>query len=610
VPKLISEIKEGVKVISFDIISHNLLSQLGIEHEQVETYIDKNDQEMIDNIVVEKTKQWYRQEGIENLLQFENLNLGSLLELEIPQYFLPIIKNFVGIIRIFEKDNPSKIIASDFLASMAKTISRHKEIVVHGKAHNKDPKLAFDRVPISVNIGKKLITFWIPRGLALKVKNIVEFITNTILNLKFDLSYNSSKETILLLDFNPMLYEDFLNELSSSKKDILLLNERIPAIWNIASFRTVKRSKSKIIQLKDLLDPNIQSKVINKQQKIKNNLQEMSSYKVLEQFFSIEGCSFWPQIKENFVNMCSKRFCEAIERYELSKQLFSRLNVKCILLLYDAAPEEKVILHAAHKYNIPALILQHGVYPQGRYMDRYASLYPFIPQNNTKHALWGKETEIQFRRWGVKHEEIILTGSPRHDSFFHTKKNCHNKGIILLALSTVFDVAYYGIDTNTFVELENTIKRVCRISLNFLDKKLIVKLHPHNNPSYDVKPLIRKMYPAVPLYQSSNILNLLRDCDVLVCIGYSTALLEGMILGKPTITIHLEFLDIEKDKVFQSGATLMVKTQKELEDAVNKVLFDKKFRAELIQRGKQFVDDYLVNQGTASQFLKKVLEDY
>lgn len=610
VPKLISEIKANVKVISFDIISHKLLSELCIEHEQVETYIDKNDQELIDNLVVEKTKQWYKQEGIESLLQFENLNLGSLLELEIPQYFLPIMKNFVGMIRIIERENPSMIIASDFLASMAKTISKNREVAVHGQTQNKDPMLTFDRIPISVHIGKKLVAFWIPRGLALKVKNMGEFITKTIFNFKLNFSRHLDEESILLLDFNPMLYDDLLNELSRSNKNILLLNERRPAIWNIDSFRSVKRSKSKIIRLKDLLDSKIQSKIMVEQQKIRNNLKEMSEHTALEEFFSIEGYSFWPQIKENFINMCLRRFYESIERYELSKQLFLQLNVKCILLMYDAAPEEKAILHAAHKFNIQAVILQHGIYAEGKYMDRYAFLYPFIPPQNTKHAVWGKDTEIHFQRWGVKREDIILTGSPRHDSFFHMKSKCQNKGIILLALSTLFDVAYYGIDTNTFVELENKIKEVCRISLNIPNKKLVVKLHPHNNPSYDVKPLIRKIYSTVPIYQSSNILNLLRDCDVLICIGYSTVVIEAMILDKPTITIPLESQDIEEEKVFQSGATLKVKTSKEFEDALKNVLFDKKFRTDLVQKGKQFVDEYLINQGTSSEFLKKLLEYY
>ena len=80
-----------------------------IDHEIIENYIHDDDQDLIDKLIIDKSHEWYRQEGISELLQFENMNLGSLLELEIAPYFLQIIKNFIGVKRVIDKENKRSV---------------------------------------------------------------------------------------------------------------------------------------------------------------------------------------------------------------------------------------------------------------------------------------------------------------------------------------------------------------------------------------------------------------------------------------------------------------------------------------------------------------------
>lgn len=608
ISKLISDIftPEKTKIISFDIITHNHLSGLNIKHEKVEDYLDENDYELIDRLSLDMSHNWYQLKKISDLLQFENINMGWLLESEITPYFLKILKNFIGVIRIIEKENPSVITGSISITSMAKIIK--KNLVIHSHIAPTDATLSFDRVCIPINIGKKLFTIWISRKYALKIKNIMEWITNKIFRFKFSIHNTSKNKSILLLDFNPMFQKTLLKKLTEINKNIILLNERRPAIWNLQSFKAVKQSKSKTIRLKDFLNIQLQHTIQHKQNFLEVNLQKLSTDNSLEEFFSVLGYSFWPTIKENFVDMCLKRFNEAIERFYLSKELFTKIHIDSILVYFAVAPEEKIILHAARGFEIPGIILQHAAYPQSRHMERFFKLFSYVPPPGLKHAVWGKETENYFLQLGVNNNDIMLTGSSKHDEYFHIKNKCTNGKYILLASSVISEHESYGLNTNIFIEFENIIREVCKTCNNIPDKKFIVKLHPGQPTLYDVRPIIHSIDPKISIYKTKDILDLLKNCEVAVFIGPSTSILEAMILDKPTITFRIEPQWYYDDKIFQSGATLLVSTQKEFEIAINEILSNTEFRNKLIQKGKKFVNDYMVNQGNASDIIVSMMK--
>ena len=72
-----------------------------------------------------------------------------------------------------------------------------------------------------------------------KFLNFFETIIHKFFNLKVNPdSYNT--KSILLLDFNPIIYESLFKELSNIKKNIILLNQRRPAIWNMESLKIIR----------------------------------------------------------------------------------------------------------------------------------------------------------------------------------------------------------------------------------------------------------------------------------------------------------------------------------------------------------------------------------
>lgn len=602
---ILSKIKDKPKIISLDIFSHDELLKQAIIHEKLEDYLDKNDEELINKLMLIKSHEWYTQKEISNLLQFENMNLGWLLELEITPYFLKILKNFLGIIRIINKENPSMIISSDFLISMARSIIKDKKIKLESHFSDKPEGLSFDKVGIPICLGKKTFTFWISRKHALKIKFFIESVTNSF----FSFNHKSQKESILLLDFNPTIYNKFLKELSRINREIIILNERRPAIWNYESLKIIINSNVKILRLKNFLNKKTKLTILKRQKELEINIQKFFESDIHEDFFSVEGYSFWPSIKDHFISICLERFNEAIERFELSKELFSKLNITSFLTLYPSAPEEKMLIHCAQKFKIPGIVLQHGLHPQSSHLDTFLKVFPYLPTTGMKYAAWGAEFKNYLCTIGVSAEDIILSGHPKYDEFFQIKNNCKNNGTILLASSILSEMEYSGINTTIFEQFKKILENICIITTKIPNKKLIVKLHPGQPTSYDVKPIIYGVNPSTPIFKNINILDLMKNCDVLVSIGPSTVLLEAMILNKPTITYPVEPQWWYEDKIFQSGATIIVKTPKEFEDAINKILFDKQFRNSLIEKGKKFVEQYLTNPENSSKFLATYLKN-
>jgi glycosyltransferase involved in cell wall biosynthesis len=596
------------KIISCDVFSHEKLLQQKIDHDVIENYILDDDQKLIDELIIKKSHEWYDQDGISEFLKFENMNLGSLLELEIAPYFLEIIKNFIGIKRVMEKENPSEIKSSTLISLIVKSFIKDKEIKLNSYNSLKGSALTFDRVAIPIKFGNKFFTIWISRNFAIKIKNLVEFVTNLI--FKFNFSNISKRKSIILLDFNPMVCGDFLKNLSQLNRNIVLLNQRRPAVWNLESLKNVKKSNSKIIKLETFLNSKYSFIIKQKQKELQQNLQKMFlNDTALIEFFSIDKISFWPCIKDNFIEMCSERFNEIIKKFILSKELIKKLNPSCMIFLYDSPPEEKTFINAADEFNIPGIILQHGLLTK-RDTGTLTSLLPFIPPNGIKHGLWGSESEKMWHEMGVNNKDILLIGNPRYDELFKMRDKCKNKNIILLGTSILPELAYSSIDTNMLIKFKNILKGICKTSVNIPNKQLIIKLHPGQHSSYDIQPTIKEIDPSISIYKNNNVVELLKDCEVFIYIGYSTVLLEAMILNKPTITFKIGPDWDYDDEIFKSGSTILVTNMVEFENALKKILFDEIFRNQLLERSKRYIEKCFVNQGNSSQYLKNILKDY
>ncbi len=516
------------------------------------------------------------------------------------------MKKFVGTIRVIEKQKPEIVVTSLPLSRIVKTLSETIQVVSINTSE-KAPELFFDKIEIKLNLGKKPITFRISRKNFLIVKKITEKIISTLFKLKPNLK-NHSQESILLLDFNPILYGDMLTELAKTKKQIILLNQRRPAITNFKSLNIVKNTNCKILLLDDLIDKGIMLEIETEKNRMQKKLEELWNNDVFNQIFSIEGYSIWGTIRTSFSNICLSRFMECIYKIQLTKKLFDTITIQSILEWAHTAVEEKIIIIEANKNKIPIVTLQHGIMTLNEKFAPFRSVMPYYPSNGAKMAVWGKLMNEFNLNSGIKESELIISGSPKHDSFFK-KTNKVKGGKILIAGTSFVDINCSGNDTEAYEKFENMIKTICNKAKQIPDKELIVKMHPA--PLYfDVKKIIQSVDPSIPIYNEKDLLTLLEMSDVVITLNYSTVIMDAMILGIPTITIIIENQGYEDEIPIKNGSTLCVHNPEDFEKALHDILYDDKLRNELILKGKEYVNFCFSNQGTASHYLSKIMSEY
>ncbi len=353
----------------------------------------------------------------------------------------------------------------------------------------------------------------------------------------------------------------------------------------------------------------LEAKIFSENNILKNRLDHLwEKEEYFKTIFMINEESFWEIIKKDFIEIVTERSMESVKRLILLNELFDKINVHSILDWAHLGMEEKLVSHIANKKKIPIFCLQHGVMTLNSSMTKYLPIMPVLPSNNTKMLVWGKSMENYILQHDIKKEDVRITGSPRHDRFFNQKNKVKNDGYVLIASNSFFHINFNGTDSRAFRNLEISLRKILLILKSTPNKKPIIKLHPAEY--FHIKHLIKKIDSTIPIYQHEDILPLLQSCDSMISLNYSTVLLDALILNKPTMVILTEKQNFEEEELIKNKATLCVSDLNNLENDLNKLLFDDEIRTNLINNGNQFVDNYLSNHGTASKYLVKILSNH
>ena len=106
----------------------------------------------------------------------------------------------------------------------------------------------------------------------------------------------------MLLDFNPERYEHLLLELSKLNHNIILLNQRRPAVWNKNSLKIIRKTNTFVINLNNFSNKSEIKKIDLLKQSFLKNLHNIPlDNEEITQFFSIQQRTFWNIIKDNFI---------------------------------------------------------------------------------------------------------------------------------------------------------------------------------------------------------------------------------------------------------------------------------------------------------------------
>ena len=599
-------LNDNLLVVSFDFESHKSLNENNIKHKLVEEYFSEGDKKEIDDLALNLGTNWYKDKQIERIINYEGLNLGKLVELEMPSYFFKYLKRIIGIKKIIEKENPKKIISYS-LDRYLKSICKNYDIDLVLLKNNIPLNLFFDTIEIPLNLGFTTRNIKLSRKNYFRLKKVVDKSFILISKTKFNKKVLQNKESILLVDFNTKLYEDFLKSFPNSDKNIIILNQRKPTIWDFKTLQIIKNSNCKILSIKDFE---------NKVTKNKNKLEQTILNKKLKQMLSEENSmsnicshnqeSFWNIIKDEFLEIIIKRFSESIERLILIDKMFNEMNIKSVLDWAHTGTEEKEISFHANKKGISIFCVQHGIMTLNTKFEKYHSIMPVLPSNNSKLLVWGKIMENYLLEHKIDSEQITIVGSPRHDRFFK-KKISKNNNTILIASNLFFHYNFEGNDTRAYDRFELYLKKILKYIKKNSNKKPIIKLHQSEYLNGEISKIIKKIDSTITIYQHEDILDLIEKVDTVISLNYSTVLLDGLILNKPTMVILPEKQNFEEEQIIKRNAVLAVSNVSELEIKLEQILSDNNIRENLILNGKQFVNEYFSFQGNSSKILSEFL---
>jgi len=593
------------KVISFDIQSHELLNTKKISHDFVENYLHY-DTAKIDEFCLSLSKTWYKDNVIQDFV-YDDINLGSMMGFQIHLFFLQHLKQIIGIKNILSTEKPKSILSSNHLHTICLFFDYENLIIKSNFEPIQKSIQKEDKVYFPLNFGNKSINLSFSRSKALKAARLAESIFGNLFKIKFNSSIPET-DNFLFLDISPKPY-DLLLKTIPAKSNKILLNDQVTTSWNLKNALILKNSNSKISSLYKFNTEDTQQKITLSQSKIEKSLDNLLN-KINFDIFSYDNINFWNLIKFDFIKLCKKNFFDAIYNIESSYCFFSNVNIKSIILLYALNVYEQSILHVAKKFGIPCIRLQHGLDPFTSHWAKYLELAYPPHQDYLNHGLWSKFDKQFLTNHGViDSDKSILIGNPRYDKPLQLKQSSNN-GTLLLASSftyTGFDLSGYDV-----LESENhkqIFKESCKILNNIKEKNLIIKLHPGVIPSYNIREIVNEIDSTIPIFKTQYIFDLLENCEILINMGFSTILLEAMMLGKPTITIMTNPNWFKDDMLIKNHITIPVYGSQELKLAIDSILNDKAFKDNIIQNGYNFVNSYLENPGNASAFLSSFLDN-
>ena len=450
--------------------------------------------------------------------------------------------------------------------------------------------------------------FYNIKAFFLQIKRIGEKIIHFTFNSKKKL--DTTKKSILVLDFNIVQYNELLKELSSLDKQILLLNQRRPVIWNLQSLRIFKKNRCTILNLSELQNE-MNSQIAELQSTFLQGLEELwNKNNLFEPIFSVDSVSLWHSIKNSFIMICNSRLKESISRIVLLDKLFATHNISVILEWAELGQEEKEVLNVAKKHNIPTVMLQHAMYPTSKYWDLVARFVLFFSHSliSDHQALWGESTKKHASSYGYS-KNLVVTGSPRHDGFLEHKTARKTNGTIILATTQVSGITSEYSTTDMYVKFDDFVREVCRVSKLFPEKKLIIKPHPAPNFINNVIELIREIDPKISINHTVDVKSLIANCDLLITFNNSTIALDSIMLGVPTISLQIEKWAEEND-IVKANAVLSISKISDIENGMRCMLYDEELRNKMKNNADNFLGMYLSNRGLASKKLSEFLDTF
>ena len=593
--------KNFSEFITFDYESHKKLSDRNIHHKLIDDYITDLDRREIFDFSIRCLKKIEEFNG--SVLTFHDINLVNLIDRgELHGFLMNIIPKIKVVGQILQNNNYEKI----FLASNIYEIfvdSRFKENITLLNTIQ-DEFTSFEKIDIPIELGILKTKITIDRSKYKIIKYVIEKCIGNFFGLR-----KNDKKKIVLLEFNPEVYHDLLKEINRRGFQPVLINFRRSPIFNFKTIRYLIKSKSAIMFPKDWLEKVELEEFEKNKINFFNKMNEVIKNEKIFLNFDYKGINFSSFLQKQLNRILIQRLDEYIMQILIAESIKSRSDIQGIVTLNFSGETEKAFSYVQEK--IPILYLQHGFANYIESTSHFDVLDDFHLIKN-KIAVWGdiiKDYLIRVK--AIPENKIIVSGSPKHDSYSRIEKNEKSQKIMLVTLRPII-THMEGPRIELYEKYEQVIHKLIQISKNIKNLQIIFKLHPQQNPSNQIIIDMIKKNNRIKILQFNPIKELLSDCDLHVNIApdnfdASSVILEAMMMGKPTLNIQLQKNEIEFE-FMKENAIKSVYYDSNIEQLVLDLISNHGIE-ELLNNSQNFLNKYMKNRGNAAKKLIDSIED-
>ena len=599
--KFKGKIEDSALVYPLDYKSLYILKNNKIKFDLIDSFLNDNDRKELfqtcRNIWNEFTNISKKE------LEYNNFNVLQAIDRnEIQEYLMELYSISLVIKKIIDKFSPEVVFAPKSIIEIIKQQEYNIKLIEF--YDDQEGELSFDYVNVRKKIGIIKINSKISRSQFKTIKKFLQ-IFNKIAYWNND--FNNNLKKILLLEFDPELYENLIIQIKKCGYVPVLVNFRKPAISSIASLNSLKRTQSVIFNPKMLgINENELNTTIKKIcPKIINFIKQNNDF--LE--FNIYELKLSSIIKKQIIRILEERLDEYIRQINYFKFLDKRNDVVSSISLNLSGETEKIF--SKIKKNTPLILLQHG-FSNYHDFNSYSDTLDDYDLLREKIAVWGNSVQdYLISNSDMQKNNIIVSGSPRHDDFEPSKKtNTIKKRIVITPRPLIMHVE--GTKLELHLRYEKVLKDIILYLKKFDDIEIVFKLHPQQNPHTEIiKSIIRDLDPEIPILQDESIKKILENSYLLINISpdnldVSTVVFESMLMNTPIVNIRLQknswIYDFEKTE-----AVLTFDYDSNYQIKMSELITDEKKYNEQVGKLEKFLEFYLVNRKCASENLIKSL---
>ena len=591
---------DDTSIITFDYKSHKKLEEKQIPHILSDEFLtDSNSKSLQD--YAHKFSNWHSEKNFSTLLEYNGLNLGRLYKGEFLYVLVTFLKKFKEIDTIFQENKTKQFLGENELFNIINFFTNSTKNL--HESNNEAYNPINDELRISLKISKFEKDIFLDKKAYLKIRNSLDFITSNIFVSK---NIEDNKINVLFAEFNTERFKDLFLTSQKSDTQIFFYGPKRPPFWNPSTLKTIINSKCKIITNRSINDDIVKKNENNAIKKMQSQISKLWEQNTeLEIFFTFNQYKIFQLIKPTLIELITNRLSYTIHEIELVNRMFQKFKFNFSVIMNEVGFYQQIISHFSKISGVNCLHMQEGFHWDT--LDAIANLKSqgVFHHNSDKLVMWGDiDSTFSINNNLVLPNKIKIIGAPRYDNLFNPQKS--KEDYILLASSgDPQPEEINGLNVKKIQKYLDDILEISKIVVE-LDENLLIKLHPSPSQIMSLTEL-EKINSKISVVTSGEIIPLLNSAKLLICVGFSSAMIEALILKKPVIFIPGIDYDWGTPSIITEEGC-MFSNIIELKENLQKILLNRGIYDE--KKSQEYISKLLSSHGNASENFYKYLKNY